>query len=138
MYQKELEELMDKSGCDLIITVCFLYNIMRNSCNFSFFQISNVTAIAECIVLYEALYKRKSYLDSLANGLEVLQVKEMISNFPEKFKPAFVHVGELSSSDVLKMLHPKPNESEMNDNTERIWNYLIVFINSADHAGKIL
>lgn len=60
----------------------------------------------------------------------------MISNFPEKFKPAFVSVGDLSSSEVLNMLHPKPSVSEMDENTKCVWNYLVVFINTADHAGK--
>lgn len=34
------------------------------------------------------------------------------------------------------MLHPKPTECEMDENTKRVWNYLVTFINTADDAGK--
>ena len=54
----------------------------------------------------------------------------MIYHFPDVFKPAFVFSGQVSPADVLKILHPRPDESEMNEHTKRIWKYVVLFVES--------
>ena len=54
------------------------------------FQVSNIPAIGETIVLHEALHKRKPFLDSFGDGLDVLGVRDMIYHFPDVFlRPLF-------------------------------------------------
>lgn len=98
---------------------------------------SNIPAIVETIILHEALYKRKPFLDSFSDGLQVLGVRDMICHFPNIFKPAFVFSGHVTPADVLKILHPKPDESGMDENTKRVWKYVTLFIEAADSDGNI-
>jgi len=66
----------------------------------------------DCILLYDALQKRRIYLDAFASGLEVFELKTIIVHFPEIFKPAFVFSGKITPSDVINMLHPKTDTEE--------------------------
>ena len=102
-----------------------------------YYQISKIPAIIETIVLHEALHKRKPFLDSFSDGLQVLGVKDMICHFPEVFKPAFVFSGGVTPLDVLKILHPRPRENEMNESTKRVWKYVTTFIEAADSDGNV-
>lgn len=49
-------------------------------------------AITESIILYEALHKRKVFLDAFGEGMEVLGVLSLIQLFPEMMKPAFTAI----------------------------------------------
>ena len=89
----------------------------------------------ECILLYDALHKRRIYLDAFASGLEVFGLKTIISHFPEVFKAAFVCSGRVTSSNVIKMLQPNPNAANMNENVKRVWEYLMTFLNGATEKG---
>lgn len=42
-----------------------------------FLQIANKKRIVECIMLYDALHKRRIYLDAFASGLEVFGMKKI-------------------------------------------------------------
>ena len=89
----------------------------------------------DCILLYDALHKRRIYLDAFASGLEVLGLKTVISHFPEAFKAAFVFSGKITSSDVIKMLHPKPSTADMDESIKHVWKYLLTFLGAADERG---
>ena len=89
----------------------------------------------DCILLYDALHKRRIYLDAFANGLEVLGLKTVISHFPEPFKSVFVFSGIITSSDVIKMLHPKPSTADMDEGIKHVWKYLLTFLGAADERG---
>ena len=54
------------------------------------FQVSNIPAIIETIVLHEALHKRKPFLDSFGDGLQVLGVRDLICHFPDIFIKVFI------------------------------------------------
>lgn len=60
----------------------------------------------------------------------------MICHFPDVFKPAFVFSGEVTSLDVLRILHPRPSEIEMNESTKRVWKYVRTFIETTDSNGN--
>ena len=76
------------------------------------------------------------YLDALANGMEVLGVHSLITNFPDHFKQAFVSDGSLKADDVIVLLKPEPVVSLMNDCEYRLWSYLNTFLYKADSKGK--
>ena len=69
----------------------------------------------------DALHKQKIYLDAFANGLEVLGVKSLISQFPEVFKPLFISDGKVvEAKEVVKLLKPTPSVLFMYENQCRI------------------
>ena len=128
-------EMMERSGCDFTLEVCQLRFMI---CTLMYcYQVSKIPAIIETIVLHEALHKLKPFLDSFGDGLQVLGVKDMICHFPEVFKSAFVFSGEVTPLDVLRILHPRPNENEINEGTKHIWKYVTTFIEAADSDGNI-
>ena len=102
-----------------------------------YYQVSKIPAIIETIVLHAAVHKRKPFLDSFSDGLQVLGIKDMICHFPEVFKPAFVFSGEVTPLDVLRILYPRPSENEMNESTNRVWKYVTTFIEAADSDGNV-
>ncbi|XP_065887912.1 uncharacterized protein [Dysidea avara] len=116
LSREEREELcimMEKSGCDLPLTV------------------GNKKCISECIILYDALYKRKIYLDAFASGLEVLGMQSMIMYFPDQFKAAFVFSESLTGDAVIAKLKPVPKITRMSVDEYRIWCYLLSFLHEA-------
>ena len=94
-------------------------------------QIANKKRIVECILLYDALHKRRIYLDAFGSRLEALGMKILICHFPEVFKASFVYNGKITPSNVIKMLQPHPDAAIMNEDTKRVWDYLITFLNGA-------
>lgn len=58
--------------------------------------------------VYDALHKRKLFLDSFGEGLEVFGILNFLQKFPAEMKTAFVSKGTLIPEDVLKMLKPRP------------------------------
>lgn len=57
--------------------------------------------IVENAMVYDALHKRKIFLDAFVKGLEALGILQFIQ-FPEVMKPAFVSSGTVSPKDVLE------------------------------------
>jgi len=94
-------------------------------------------AIVESIVLHEALHKRKPFLDSLADGLQVSGVWDIICHFPDVFYKAFVFSGKVTPSEVLAILKPSPDEKEMNENAKRVWKYVMEYVTRSDKKGLI-
>ena len=90
----------------------------------------------ECIILYDALHKRRIYLDAFASGLEVFGLKTLISHFPEILKPLFVSTGEIKPVEVIELLKPRPSVSSMDEYQRRVWGYLLAFIDRASGAGR--
>ena len=88
-------------------------------------------------MLHEVLYKRKPFLGSFSEGLQVLGVRVMIRHFPDVFKPAFVFSGQVTPADVLKILQSRPDEGEMSENIKRVWEYVQSFVEAADSDGNV-
>jgi len=44
--------------------------------------------------------------------------------------------GEVTPLDVLRILHPRPSENEMNESTKRVWKYVRTFIETTDGNGN--
>lgn len=55
--------------------------------------------------MYDALYKKKGYLDSFSEGLEMYRLFSLIKLFPLIFETAFVSKN-ITSVDVLNNLIP--------------------------------
>jgi len=51
------------------------------------------------------------------------------------FFKAFVFSGEVTPSQVLEILKSRPDESEMNENSKRVWKYMTKFVEDADSRG---
>lgn len=102
---------------------------------FHFPQTRNKKSIVDCILLYDALHKRRIYIDAFACGLEAVGVKTMISHFPELLKPLFVSTGIVKAKEVIKLLKSKPSVSAMDENQRSVREYLLAFINQASEAG---
>lgn len=66
----------------------------------------NKKAIGECILLHNALHKRRAYLDTISSGLDVFGVRKMITLFPHVCMPLFVPGGLLEANDVGKIMRP--------------------------------
>lgn len=98
-------------------------------------QVRNKKAIVECILLHDALHKRRGHLDAIASGLEVLGVKTLISHFPHIMKRAFVCAGKVSSNDVGRMFRPNPTVMKMDKEQFCVWEFLLGFFNEAAESG---
>ena len=94
---------------------------------------TNKKAIVHCIVLNEALNKRRIYLDAIATGLEVHGVKTLLSHFPELLKQLFVSSTKLEPNDVMKLL--LSSSITMDESQTRVWGYLQEFIEGCSEAG---
>lgn len=55
-------------------------------------------------MLYDALHKKKMYLDSFGEGLEEFGVLSLIKAFPEKFESSFTVPESIQPSDVVAVL----------------------------------
>ena len=85
--------------------------------------------------MYDALYKRKQYLDALGYGLEVLGVKSLLCHFPDELKKAFVSEGEISADEVIRMLRPRPAVEMMTEKEKFVWECLMAFLDEATMKG---
>ena len=84
-------------------------------------------------MLYEALHKRKVFLDAFGEGLEEFGVWSLTRNFPEEMKGAFVPTGTVDASDILEIL--KPIRDEDNADEDCVWGYLTTFIQKSPEKG---
>ena len=95
-------------------------------------KVKNRHAICESIVIYDALHKRKVYLDCFAEGLEAFKVRSAICIFPELFEQLFVAAEECSIADVLSaMQFPE----KINPEEEKVAGYLKFAIEQLDERG---
>ena len=100
--------------------------------NYFHLKVKNQHAICKSIVVYDALHKRKVYLDCFAEGLEVFRIHSAICIFPEMFEELFVAAEECSTSNVLSaMKYPV----ELKPEEERVGRYLRLTIEQLDERG---
>ena len=83
----------------------------------------SLQAILENIMVFDALHKRKLFLDTFGEGLEVYGVLSFVQKFPAEMKPVFVSRGILSPEDVLKILSPNPTVDNMIDKERRVYRF---------------
>ena len=126
-------EMMERSGCDFTMEVHILIEVYDMCFSVLLSGIKNTGYYRN----HCSAHKRKPFLDSFSDGLQVLGVKDMICHFPEVFKPAFVFSGGVTPLDMLKILHPRPRENEINESTKRVWKYVTTFIEAADSDGNV-
>ena len=87
---------------------------------------SNKDEIIQTILIHNGIYKRKVYLDSLAEGLEEYKMYSLMKIFPELFKPVFVS-RELSYQDVIEKIVPvtfPENDSKVQTLVSTLFDYL--------------
>ena len=65
----------------------------------------NKDEIFQTILIHNGLYKKKVYLDSLSEGLEIYKLHSLMKIFPNLFKPVFTSI-ELSSACVIQKIIP--------------------------------
>ena len=97
-------------------------------------QIELKASISEAIYTYDALQKRKPYLDQLMEGLEDFQLAASVRLFPSVFEPLFVNQGRCEAHDVLKIIHHKPR---LSDREMIILNHVKRFVTECDTNGII-
>ena len=74
-------------------------------------QIEMKASICEALYTYDALQKRKPYLDQMMEGLDDFKLAACMKMFPTTFEPLFVNTGSFQPSDVISILHHKPDMS---------------------------
>ncbi len=86
------------------------------------------------MILYEAMQKRKVFLDALTDGLEMFKLKTAINMFPDLLKCLFVASDTcLRSSHVIGMLEfPRT----MDGDEERVAEYLKNCLNNFGEKGS--
>ena len=66
---------------------------------------ANKDEILQTILIHNGLYKRKVFLDSLSEGLEIYKIHSLMKIFPNLFKPVFTS-SELSGTDIIQKIVP--------------------------------
>ncbi len=84
-------------------------------------------------MVYEALHKRKVFLDAFGEGLDEFGVWSLMRKFPEEMKEAFVPADSVSASDVMKIVKPIPGRRDADE--ERVWGYLTAFVRNSTEKG---
>lgn len=70
--------------------------------------------LSENIITYNALQKRKVYLDSIARGLDEFRVLDVIKHFPDLLSDLFVPSTAIVANDLIEMMKfPKMSTKEL-------------------------
>ena len=85
-------------------------------------------------ITYDALQKRKPFLDQLMEGLEEFLLGTATRLFPHLFQPLFVSVKKYEPEDVIQILCP--NET-LRDCQQVVYQYLKEFLRECDHNRKL-
>lgn len=64
----------------------------------------NKTVLCESIIRYNALQKRKVFLDSIAQGLDEFGILSVIQIFPDLFSGLFISSTKIVANDVLEII----------------------------------
>ena len=80
----------------------------------------------ENAIVYDALHKRKIFLDAFGKGLEALGVLKFLQKFPEVMKPAFVSSGTVSTKDVLEIMKPQYSSTSVEE--RKVYEFLLEFV----------
>lgn len=78
-------------------------------------------------MVFDALHKRKAFVDSLGEGLEVFGIVSFMKKFPEEMKPILVCDGQLTPESVIAILRPEIGTTMTRDES-RVYSYLVDFI----------
>jgi hypothetical protein len=109
-----LLEFMERCGCDINPTL------------------DNRDKIVDCILLDDVLNKRRIYFDAIAKGLDVMDLRRVLSLFPAEFKVMFVGDVNISTIDRVKnCLKPSPIVNCMDEDELRVWGFFMSFIDTA-------
>lgn len=109
--------------------------VFSHGCRF-LLQVKHKSEIIESIMLYEALHKRKVFLDAFGEGLEVFGVWSLIRHFPEEMRGALVAPDSISASDVVKIV-TLPHAIEDKDE-RRVWDYFTAFLQSSPESSMYI
>ena len=76
-------------------------------------QEENQEKIHQSLLVYDALIKRKPFLDNLSEGLEVFKIKTIISSYPKLFEKKFIRrtypVNSCEIKEIIKTASPLGN-----------------------------
>lgn len=78
-------------------------------------------------MVFDALHKRKAFIDALGEGLEVFGVLSFIKKFPEEMKPILVCDHHLTPDSVIAILKTETGKNMTKDKS-RVYSYLVDFI----------
>ena len=92
-------------------------------------------SISEALYTYNALLKRKPFLDQLMDGLEEIQVGSAMRRYLGVFEPLFVSAYEFTPQDVMGILHPR---LPMTQSESAVYNLLKRFITECNQEGIIM
>ena len=87
-------------------------------------------------MVFDALHKRKAYIDALGEGLDVFGVLTFIKKFPEEMKPVLVCDGQLTPENVIAILR---TETGLTREKDRVFlYYLVEFIKQCSMERKYI
>lgn len=92
-------------------------------------------SISEALYRWDAIQKRKPFLDQLMEGLEEFQLATAIRLFPDVFQSLFLSDDQYESQAVIDILHPK---MPMTDGEEAVYAFLKKFIAECSHSGMYM
>ena len=98
-------------------------------------QIENKAGISEALLTYDALQKRKPFLDHMMEGLGDFGIVNAMQLFPEVFEPLFVRKSKCEPQDVISILQPT---KAMTDREQVVYQYLQRFIMECNEEGEYL
>lgn len=97
-----------------------------------------MNSIMENIMVYEALHKRRPFLDSFGEGLEIYGLLSFIQKFTAEMKPAFVPDGILCSDDVLQIMKPKISGEVITPEESRVYTFLKNYVKQCTDTSELI
>ena len=92
----------------------------------------NKGALCDNIIRYNALQKRKVYLDSIAQGLDEIGIFVPMKYFPDLFSCMFIPSTEVVASDILNIMkYPKG----MNDKEKMVAGFIKECVKQLSQCG---
>lgn len=110
--------------------MCVYYN-----CFWFLLQIEIRDSIAEALYTYDALQKRKPFLDQLMEGLQEFELSSAMQVFPDIFEPLFVCAQKSMPQDVINILHIR---TPMTDAEQVVYDFLELFIRECNPTGMLI
>lgn len=78
-------------------------------------QEENYEKIMQSLLVYDALMKRKPFLDNFSEGLEIFKIKTVISSYPKMFEKKFIGrtcpINSREVKDIIKTATPPGTDS---------------------------
>ena len=131
---KYVKIALDESGSDVTLEVSLLFKLNCKDvlnmycCNW---QVTSKDEIIQTILIHYGLHKRKVFLDSLSEGLEVYKMYSLI---PELFKPLFISK-QLSSQDIIHKIVQTAVSLENDDHTLKLISTLFKYLSELSPNG---